>query len=438
MVTWLDLLSKEVGLFPQSSKIDIHQVTDIEAELKSVSLPFEEVLDEEEEGVDQDKLRHRLIELSKNHKVSNTTEFKFLLAYAEPSAKLNQRLWCPLDNHPEMSGNILRYFQQYAELPAKSGDKLVAALRARPRYPSVIAELLRTAEGRLGAAQMSGVDVFVSECLADGALQGADYLAATMKWGIRRDLVGRRLIPGRVRKLPAWWAQGEVIAAIDKDCLSDQAKTSLLNEYLQAEVSDVAIAAAVHIVNEKVPVTAKAREMQRSAACVLESFGLIRRGAVRVCGVRRFFESLLGGESHEIDWKKMFGRKYRRVEQQAVWCRAFSQTDITAWVNAMDVFNDFLLDALCKHDALLPKYTLGGIGGILSCAHLKTTYPAVTALVVEVHEQRSKSALSHPVKTQGKARTVVGATGRIKFSYINRARKLVRAAVKELAAMKKW
>ncbi len=438
VVTWLDLLSKEVGLFPQSSKIDIHQVTDIEAELKSVSQPFEDVLDEEEEGVDQNKLRQRLIDLSKNYKVNSSTEFKFLLAYAEPGVRLNDRLWRLLDNHPEMSGNILRYFQQYAELPPKSGDKLVAALKARPRYPSVIAELLRTAESRLNAAQMSAVDKFVLECLADSALQGADYLAATMKWGIRRDLVARRLIPARISNLSAWWAQGEVIAAIDQDCLSDEAKTELLNEHLQAEVSDVAIAAAVHIVQEKVRVTAKAREMQRSAACVLESFGLIRRGAVRVCGVRRFFESLLEGESHEIDWKKMFRRKYHRVEKQAVWCRAFAQTDITAWVNAMDVFNDFLLDALCKHDSSLPRYTLGGIGGILSCTHLKTTYPAVTAMVVEIHEKRSKSALSHPVKTQGKARTVVGATGRVKFSYINRARKLVRAAVKELARMKKW
>src|SRR5207248_8556611 len=109
VVTWLDLLSKEVGLFPQSSKIDIHQVTDIEAELKSVSKPFEEVQDEEDEGVDQDKLRHRLIELSKKYKVSSPTEFKFLLAYAEPSGRLNNRLWRLLDNHPEMSGNILRY-----------------------------------------------------------------------------------------------------------------------------------------------------------------------------------------------------------------------------------------------------------------------------------------------------------------------------------------
>jgi hypothetical protein len=48
------------------------------------------------------------------------------------------------------------------------------------------------------------------------------------------------------------------------------------------------------------------------------------------------------------------------------------------------------------------------------------------------------SALSHPVKTTGRARIVVGTTGRIKFSYIHRARKLVRTAVKELAGMNKW
>ena len=349
---------------------------------------------------------------------------------------MNNRLWHLLDNHPEISGNILRYFQQYVELPAKSGDKLVAALRARPRYPSVIAELLRTAEGRLRAAQMCTVDEFVSECLADGTLQGADYLAATMKWGIQLNLVARRLIPGRVRKLPAWWAQGEVIAAIDKGCLSDQAKTSLLNEYLQAAVS-ISNCGSLHIVNEKIPVTPKAREMQRSAACGLETFGMIRRGAVRVCGVRRFFESLVGGESHEIDWEKMFGRKYRRVEQQAVWCRAFSQTDITAWVNAMVVFNDFLLDALCKHDPLLPKYTLGGIGGILWYAHLKTTYPAVTSLVAEC----TRSVARALCRTRSRPRARPGpwwgqpagsslATSTVRESSL--------AAVKELAAMKKW
>jgi hypothetical protein len=43
VVTWLDYLSKEVGLFPQASNLDIHRVADIEEELKSVSQPFEEL-----------------------------------------------------------------------------------------------------------------------------------------------------------------------------------------------------------------------------------------------------------------------------------------------------------------------------------------------------------------------------------------------------------
>jgi hypothetical protein len=47
MVTWLDYLSKEVGLFPQASKLDPHRVANIEDELKSVSQPFEDLYDEE-------------------------------------------------------------------------------------------------------------------------------------------------------------------------------------------------------------------------------------------------------------------------------------------------------------------------------------------------------------------------------------------------------
>jgi len=77
VVTWLDLLSKEVGLFPQSGKIDIHQVTDIESELKSVSQPLAEVYDENEKAVDQCLLRTKLSELSKGYRDEDSTEFKF-------------------------------------------------------------------------------------------------------------------------------------------------------------------------------------------------------------------------------------------------------------------------------------------------------------------------------------------------------------------------
>lgn len=437
VVTWLDLLSKEVGLFPQSSKIDIHQVTDIESELKSVSQPLAEVYDEDDREVDQTKLRRRLGVMSKGYHVEESSEFKFLLAFSTPDGRLNARLWKILDRHPEMAGSILRYFQRYVELPEKDGERLLAALRARPRYPSVIADLLNTAEDRIEGQQLSEVDLFVRDCLADHSLQGADYLAAAAKWGIRRGLLPRRSIPALVRKLTSWWAQGEVLAALGNGTLSDPARESLLNEFLRSPVSCVAVAAAVRIANDGLAVTTKPKDMQRSAACVLESFNLIRRGVARVCGVTRYFESVIGN-APDVDWKKFFGGQYRRVERQAVWCRAFAQTDITAWVNAMDVFNDFLIDGLCRHDPLLPRYTLGGLGGILSCGHLARDYPAVTKLITEIHDKRGDSALSHPVKTKGKARVVVGATGRIKFGYLGRAKKLMRAAVVELAGKNKW
>src|SRR5262249_38602551 len=154
-----------------------------------------EVYDENEKAVDQGLLRAKLSELSKGYRVEEATEFKFLLAHSEPDGRLNRRLWRVLDEHPEMASSILRYFQRYAELSEKDAASRVAALRARPRFRSVIAELLDTADGRLAADQIRDVDLFVRECLADGSLEGADYYATVTKWAIRRGLVGRPSIP---------------------------------------------------------------------------------------------------------------------------------------------------------------------------------------------------------------------------------------------------
>src|SRR5439155_14195659 len=63
----LDLLSKDVGLFPQSAKISIHQVTDIEEELKSISNPSETSVGAK--PVDQKKLLKRIVKLTPHYTV---------------------------------------------------------------------------------------------------------------------------------------------------------------------------------------------------------------------------------------------------------------------------------------------------------------------------------------------------------------------------------
>jgi len=434
MVTWLDYLSKEVGLFPQASKLDIRRVADIEEELKSVSQPFEEIYDEECGDFDQKLLRRRLKELSPRNRVSEPTEFKFLLGRAAPSSEINDRLWKVLDHHPELYASVLRYFQRYERLPKKSGERLIAALDAKPRFGTVVAELLRTAEGRLQPEQDTEVDRFVKAGATKGMLPTADLLAAVGRWGMQRGLFVASQVVRKIREKSPWWTRAELLGVLDNAAMARPQRDELMNECLSDPVSDVAVAAAVLLA---VPfgskMTVPPRQVQTGAARVLEAFRMVPKGAGAVCGIDRYFRRLLQGTPPAMDWKRFFGRDYRSAERQAVLCSGLAQANVTAWVNAMDVFNDWLLKALFRRDTTLGSaYTIGKLGSMIHQGNLKITYPAVQTLVVEIHEKRGESSLSHPVKKKGAV--IVKRAGLIRYGYIFRAKKYVGKALAELAA----
>jgi hypothetical protein len=101
----LDITAKEIGLFPQSSKINIHEITDPDDEVKSVSRPPEPAIKPKR---DQSRLVARILQLSKNStvKVGDSIRFKFLLAHAKPSYKLNARLMAVIRKHPELAPSV--------------------------------------------------------------------------------------------------------------------------------------------------------------------------------------------------------------------------------------------------------------------------------------------------------------------------------------------
>lgn len=59
------------------------------------------------------------------------------------------------------------------------------------------------------------------------------------------------------------------------------------------------------------------------------------------------------------------GMNYVQAGKQAIEVAALSGTNITAFVNELDVFNDLLLDSLFAADGAIGDYTLGKIGGVL-------------------------------------------------------------------------
>ncbi len=423
----LDTLSKDIGLFPQSSKVHIHRIRDIEEELKSISNPPEPVV--KPKVVDQTRLRRRLVELTPRHRVSNATRFKYLLACAEPSAKLNERLWRIYENHPDLYRNIFRYFQGYKTLPRRVAERLVSEIERLPLYHAVHREMVITAEGRLNDHFQLRMDRAVKRLWKPSGVS-PDLLVALGRIAIRRGLLTYSQVRYAVRNVKDWWARSQLLEVLNAEIIGVPSLDALLNEVIRHdEEGDVCMMGASAIAEKTAHVRSPIREIKRRAAIVLRAYGLIRRAPRGMCGIEHAMTNLLGKGVAGINWQRFFGERYRHAERQAVSCRALAETNITAWVPAMDVFDDLLLNALYQRDTSLGGYKLGSMGSVFTSTRLKANYPRIFALAKDIHEKRLESELAHPVvyKT-GKP------TGRIKYGYIRKAKRLMRAALIELKA----
>ena len=425
MLIRLDTLSKDIGLFPQSSKVYIHKITDIEEELKSISNPPEPAVTPE--VVDQERLRDRIVELSPRCRVSNATRFKYLLACAKPSAKLNERLWRIYENHPEFYGTIFRYFRKYKTLPRKVAERFVNAIKSQPLYHAVHCEMVTTADGRLNDQFRTRLDRLVKGMWKPARLS-PDLLVALGRIGLGRGLLTFAQIRYAIRKTKDWWARSQLLVSLNADFMGAPSLEALLNEVVRDdEEDDVCMMGAVAIAERLVHVRSPVREIRRRAALILREYGFIRRAPRRTCGIDHTMTQMLGKVVGGINWQRFFGPRYRHAERQMVSCRALAETNITAWVPAMDVFDDLLLDSLYRQDASLGTYNLGHIGSVLNSPRLQAAYPCVHALAKDIHEKRLESQLAHPVvRNTGKP------TGRIKYGYLKKAKALMRAGLVEI------
>lgn len=429
----LDLLSKEIGLFPQTAKIAIHEIEDIEEELKSVSRPDDDDFDWDKIDGDQDRVHGLLTKLSPRFRVTDPTRFKFVLSKAVPRATTNKRLWRILQNHPDLYGNILSYFRRYRRLPRKDEERLVAELEAEETHGVKIADLIRTAEARVTEDRSVRIDAVVKKHWCQRSKLSADLAAGLGRWSMKRGLLTAVQAKKAVSELPQWYARAELVTVLDSRVIPQPALNRVLFAHLNDPVSDVAVAAAVHLGLQATLVEATT-PMHVAAGPVLLAFGVLKGTMRRACGIARAFERLLGKKPPKVDWRRFFGKKYRRAEIKAVRWSGYLN-DATAWVNSMDVFCDLLLDALYRNDSSIGSYNLGNIGSVLnSGGRLERTYPKIYKLVHDIHEKRGESDLSHPMKRKGNR--FIKPTSFIKHRYFGTARKLVHAALTELAA--KW
>jgi hypothetical protein len=215
------------------------------------------------------------------------------------------------------------------------------------------------------------------------------------------------------------WLRSHAMFGVERNVFGDASYEALLNTLLSSQHTDVAISAAYLLVREGLPIRRKVREINYVAARGLRSLGLVRGRTKKPSLIAASLSSFLPRDLPTFDWRVALRGIHASVERQAILSAAYAKTDMNALVNALDVLNDRLLDALARHDGTIGSYQLGNIGSLLGSrtSAFATRYPDFFESCGEVHVLRRKSDLSHAiVRGSGKA------TGRIRFGRLPRLR----------------
>ena len=207
----LDISAKEIGLFPQTAKINIRKIENPDEEVKSVSRPPEEALQTLNLVPDQQKLISRIKELSRNGKVEshNITRFKYLLSYTEPTFHLNSRMMKVLVRHPELAPSVCGYLSKYKKIPVKLSLEIIDYLNGHELYHSVNALLLRACLGSFPSNEESVLGRLCADRLLrpkPGSIPiQPSYKEALIAWGLKSNMVTFAEYEGVIFSETDWW-----------------------------------------------------------------------------------------------------------------------------------------------------------------------------------------------------------------------------------------
>lgn len=411
----LDLLSKDIGLFPQSGKIGIHKINDIEEELKTVSNPPEASI-------------KRIVALTPGYKILNPTRFKYLLAHAEPNSVLTARLWKIYERYPEIYQNHCNYLRRYSKMPKVPARRIVKEIMKNDLYQSVRSEFINVAYDRLPVNEDRDLGAFLKSIWSPSLLH-PDLLTRIAQYLIRGHRLSDKQIIYACNRVRPWWSRAIILEELSNQNVSQQTLQVILDKCITDTERDVSIATGWKAFVSNTSLTSRRQMWNPAGGILLREVGMIQRSKTTYCGIQKGFEKI-NSRIPNVKWKSFFGANYQQAERQVVEIVALAGTNITAFVNALDVFNDLLLDALFAKDGTIGRYCLGNIGSVLNpSGKLSQKYPHAFALSNEVHDARYASMYSHPrVKRTGKP------TKKINYRFLTKAKKLLGNAICELSA----
>jgi hypothetical protein len=424
----LDYISKEIGLFPQSSKINIHKITAIEEEIKTVSLPPEAI--DFKLTYDQADVRRRIDELAKGSKIENETRFNYVLAHADPDEKIAKKLLSVLKKNPHLYQSILKHFSKYKRFSKTVSTKLLLQLQSEQLYEEIISAYL------IASLNKVHKDVkleFIKHCLKlhskRKSITSPNLRSIVFVWLLNDNHFKFKEIEN-IYKSNQWWLIHNSLEFIDIDQFGEPSYQAILNVLLKSVSFEVSIKAAYLIAQNNLKVSIPIETINDAAQIILKKAKIIGKTFLVKSSINKWLEDITGAKLSTMNWKKFLAAEHSNCERLAYLLTGYVKTDANAFVNELDVFNDFVIDALYSHDSLLGKYKLGNIGSCLApTGRFATKHPKFFSLCKTVHELRLESYLSHPKVTRtGKP------TRQIKFKEIAKLKPQINDGFQELIA----
>ena len=252
----LDLASKEIGLFPQTAKINIRKMSNPNDEVKSVSRPPEPSV---RPLINQKRLASRLLEITRRSRVdpSLSTRFKYLLAHAEPHYRLSKRLLSVLRRHPEHSTAISTYFSRYTVIPPRLAASIIEYVREPELYHSVAGDILRACLGRLPANEAGVLGRFSVERLLRPR-KGLLPLQPTYKEAlISCSIATKQITYGELEALrdneTDWWVRKSMLRELTAERVGIPGYRHFLNRSMRIAESEISRCAAAKLIEDSFP-----------------------------------------------------------------------------------------------------------------------------------------------------------------------------------------
>jgi hypothetical protein len=387
----LDLASKEVGLFPQSGKVDIHRIKNINDEVKTVSNPPEPGTPGH--PADQDRVHRRLFELSRRHRVSDETRFKFVLGQAMPRARQTYRLLRIMDRTPHLYLAICNYLARADRLSPSASRECLAVMKNRDLYTGLTSGIVRILQ-RCIHPRYAGQ--LATECRkqlkrGNGELQAAAGSALLSLGGMTWPQTRYQVLSSR-----SWFVRGWLAPFVDRERIGDPSYGWLLNQLIRDRSQDVALVGVELLLDSDLEVRRPIAGIHRAAQRVLKDAGLIGRVAAGD-HVGEVMVEVLGPRVAGVKWRTVLGGRYVGALRKISRWQAYARTDPSAWVALTDTINDLLLEQLFLNRAgSIGSYAVGTIGSVLSpTSRFARAYPDFFEAVRTVHRLRLESDLSH-------------------------------------------